>query len=118
MTRRVAAQRFGPHRHVAVTINVVRLRRMWRMRDLAIIAWGALGAGPVSADYLDKPQLRGISLEHIRRDRILHEALTTGADPLHPALVFNIDHANAMAYPNAARHLLSVPVEGADAAVL
>ncbi len=28
---------------------------------------------------------RGISLEHIRRDRILHEALATGADPLHLA---------------------------------
>ena len=50
------------------------------------------------------------SLEHIRRDRILHEALATGADPLHLALVFNIDHSNAMAYANAARDLLSGPV--------
>jgi hypothetical protein len=43
----------------------------------------ALGTGPVSAsylaDYLGRHQ-RGISLEHIRRDRILHEALATGAD--------------------------------------
>jgi hypothetical protein len=36
-------------------------------------------------------------LEHIRRDRILQEALATGADPLHLALVFNIEHTNAMA---------------------
>jgi hypothetical protein len=39
--------------------------------------------------------------------RILHEALATGADPLHFTLVFNIDHANAMAYANAASSLLS-----------
>ena len=37
-------------------------------------------------------------------------ALATGADPLHLALVFNIDHANAMAYANAARSLHSGPV--------
>ena len=71
----------------------------------------ALGTGPVSADYLDKHQLHGISLEQIRRDRILQEALATGADPLHLALVFNIDHTNAMAYANAARNLLTSPAE-------
>jgi hypothetical protein len=47
--------------------------------------------------------------KHIRRDRILHEALATGADPLHLSLVFNIDHTNAMAYANAARNLLNEP---------
>jgi hypothetical protein len=56
--------------------------------------------------------LRGISLEHIRRDRILQEALATGADPLHLTLVFNIDHTDAMAYPHAASHLLCSPVAG------
>ena len=45
------------------------------------------------------------------RDRILLEALATGADPLHLSLVFNIDHTNAMAYANAARNLLTSPVE-------
>jgi hypothetical protein len=64
---------------------------------------------PVSADFLDKHQLRGISPERIRPDRILQEVLVTGADPLHLALVFNIDHTNAMAYANAARNLLSSP---------
>ena len=44
---------------------------------------------------------------------ILHEALATGADPLHLALVFNIDHTNAMAYANAARNLLTSPAEQA-----
>ena len=51
---------------------------------------------------LDKYQLRGISLEGIRRDRILQEALASGAGPLHLTLVFNIDHTNAMASANAA----------------
>jgi hypothetical protein len=82
-------------------------------RHVLITRKSALGTGPVSAsylaDYLGRDQ-RGISLEHIRRDRILAEALATGADPLHLALVFNIDHTNAMAYANAARNLLSSPV--------
>jgi hypothetical protein len=55
--------------------------------------------------------LRGVSFERIRRDRVLAEALATGADPLHLALVFNIDHANAMAYASAARNLLTSPAE-------
>ena len=82
-------------------------------RHVLITRKSALGTGPVSAsylaDYLGRHQ-RGISLEHIRRDRILAEALATGADPLHLALVFNIDHTNAMAYVGAARNLLSGPV--------
>ena len=82
-------------------------------RHVLISRISALGTGPVSADYLDKHQLRGVSLEHIRRDRILQEAPATGADPLHLALVFNIDHTNAMAYANAARTLLSSPAEQA-----
>ena len=45
----------------------------------------ALGTRPVSPDYLDKHQLRGLSLEH----------------------------TNAMAYANAARNLLSSPAEQA-----
>ena len=78
-------------------------------RHVLVTRISALGTGPVAPDYLDKHQLRGISLEHIRRDCILQEALVTGADPLHLALVFNIDHTNATAYANAARNLLSGP---------
>jgi hypothetical protein len=78
-------------------------------RHVLLSRISALGSKPVSVDFLDKHQLRGISLERIRRDRILQEALITGADPLHLALVFNIDHTNAMAYANAARNLLSSP---------
>jgi integrase len=78
-------------------------------RHVLVSRISALGTRPFSPDYLDKHQPRGISLEHIRRHRILHEALAAGADPVHLALVFNIDHTNAMAYANAARNLLSSP---------
>jgi len=114
-------QRLGELTHNALVAWLGYRRATWpdtANRHVLVSRISALGAGPVSVDYLDKHQLRGVSLEHIRRDRIGHEALTTGADPLHPALVFNIDHTNAMAYTNAARNLLSVPVEGADVAVL
>ena len=80
-------------------------------RQVLVSRISALGTGPVPPDYLVKHRPRGISLEHIRRDRILHEALAAGADPLHLALVLNIDHTNAMAYANAARNLLSSPAE-------
>ncbi len=80
-------------------------------RHVLISRISALGTGPVSPDYLDKHQLRGISLEHIRRDRILQEALATDADPLHLMLVFNIDHTNATAYASAASNILSGPAE-------
>ncbi|HET7245335.1 MAG TPA: hypothetical protein VFJ07_10930 [Streptosporangiaceae bacterium] len=80
-------------------------------RHVLVTRISALGTGPVSADYLDKHQLRGISLDHIRRDRILHEALATGADPLHLSLIFKVGHTNAMAYANAARNLLTSHAE-------
>jgi len=44
-----------------------------------------------------------------RADRAWTRALATGADPLHLALVFNIDYTNAMAYASAARNLLTSP---------
>jgi hypothetical protein len=81
-------------------------------RNVLITRKSALGTGPVSASYLAGylgRHQRGISLEHIRRDRILAEALATGADPLHLALVFNTGHTNAMAYAGAACHLLTGP---------
>ena len=74
-------------------------------RHVLVSRISALGTRPVSPDYLDKHQPPGISLEQIRRDRILRQAPAAGADPLHLALVFNIDHTNAMAYANAARNL-------------
>jgi integrase len=46
-----------------------------------------LGVMPVSKGYLHFHLLRrGIDIERIRNDRVLHEALTVGPDPLHLAL--------------------------------
>ena len=82
-------------------------------RHVLVSRISALGTRPVSPDYPGRHQPRGVCLDHIRRDRILQEALATGADPLHLSLVFNIDHTNAMAYANAARNLLRGPAEQA-----
>ncbi|MFH9969842.1 hypothetical protein ACH4PR_53080 [Streptomyces mirabilis] len=49
---------------------------------------------------------QGVYLERIRGDRVLHEALTVGADPLHLALVFNLSHTAASRYAAIAQNLL------------
>jgi hypothetical protein len=51
------------------------------------------------------------SLNRIRADRILHEAATTGADPLHLSLVFNISHTTAIRSTSTAAHLLNDELE-------
>jgi len=42
----------------------------------------------------------------LRGDRILHEALTIGPDPLHLAMVFNLSHTIANRYAAIAQNLL------------
>ena len=112
----------GRTRHLTASVPLDEDRRLRHRRaawphtinrHVLISRISALGSGPVSADYLDKHHLHGLFLDHIRRDRILHEALAARADPLHLALVFNIDHTNAMAYARAARDLLSEPADPA-----
>ncbi|MEU6804069.1 hypothetical protein [Streptomyces neyagawaensis] len=49
---------------------------------------------------------QGVYLERSRGDRVLHEALTVGADPLHLALVFNLSHTTASCYEAIAQNLL------------
>ena len=44
-------------------------------------------------------------------DRILHEALTAGPDPLHLALVFNLSHATTSRYTALAQQLLDDQLE-------
>jgi hypothetical protein len=46
-----------------------------------------------------------------RRRAMPRTPCTTGADPLHLALIFNIDHVTAMSYANAARKLLDAPTD-------
>ncbi|MER5916433.1 hypothetical protein ABT124_40105 [Streptomyces sp. NPDC001982] len=53
------------------------------------------------------------TLERLRVDRQLEEALTHGADPLHLALVFGIDEKSAIRYADSARALLGETPEQA-----
>ena len=52
-----------------------------------------------------------VTLERLRIDRQLEEALTHGADPLHLAAVFGITEATAIRYEVSARQLLEEPHE-------
>jgi len=71
-----------------------------------------LDTGPVSGPYVRFHLGRnGFSIDRIRADRILHEALTAGPDPLHLSLVFNISHTTATRYTTVAEHLLSSELE-------
>ena len=56
---------------------------------------------------------RGLTatLERLRVDRQLEEALTCGADPLHLAAVFGIDDTTAIKYATIARQLLATAAE-------
>ncbi|MDT9698290.1 hypothetical protein [Streptomyces sp. P17] len=72
----------------------------------------ALGTGPISQVSLTAP-LRGqaATLEQLRVDRQLEEALVHGPDPLHLAEVFDLDEKTAIRYANSARALLERPLE-------
>ena len=67
----------------------------------------AVGHGPVSSPCI-AAALRGLpgTIDRLRIDRQLEEALTHGADPLHLAVVFGIADKTAVRYANAARQLL------------
>ncbi|MFJ2136904.1 hypothetical protein ACIP4W_39430 [Streptomyces sp. NPDC088846] len=71
-----------------------------------------MGTGPVSAVSLTAP-LRGqaATLEQLRVDRQLEEALSHGPDALHLAEVFGLDEKTAIRYTNSARALLDQAAE-------
>ena len=70
------------------------------------------GAAPISQIFVNlRMQRTGCSVDRIRADRILHEALTAGPDPLHLTLVFGISHNTAARYATVAEHLLSDELE-------
>jgi hypothetical protein len=48
-----------------------------------------------------------VTLDRVRADRILHEALATGADPLRLQLVFNLDATTATRYAATASRILT-----------
>ena len=81
-------------------------------RHVLINKRNALGTQPVSRNHFTKIlRQQGVYLEHIRGDRVLHEALTVGPDPLHLTLVFNLSHSAASRYAAIAQHLLDDQLE-------
>lgn len=79
---------------------------------LLISAISANGTDPVSHPWLNRT-LRGLpaSLERLRIDRQLEEALTHGPDPLHLSVIFGLDTTTAIRYAASARQLLQRPHE-------
>jgi hypothetical protein len=73
---------------------------------LLISKRSALGLGPVSAPWIR--ELRGLpaTLDRLRIDRQLEEALACDVDPLHLAAVFGLDSSTAIRYATNARQLL------------
>jgi hypothetical protein len=66
----------------------------------------------ISSNALIAPfRRRAATLEALRVDRQLDEALTHGPDPLHLAVVFGLDKTTAIRYCAAARQLLQTPAE-------
>jgi hypothetical protein len=91
-------------------------RRRWPNTanpHLLVSARTAVGLGPVSLPWANQI-LRGLpaTLERLRIDRQLEEALTHRADPLHLAVVFDLDESTAIRYAASARRLLGWPHEG------
>ena len=72
----------------------------------------AMSTRPVSENWLTTA-FRGLdaTLERLRIDRQLDEAITSGPDPLHLATVFGIDDTTAIRYATAARQLLDTAAE-------
>jgi hypothetical protein len=67
---------------------------------------------PVSENALTAPfRAAAVTLEALRVDRQLDEALTHGPDPLHLAVVFGLTETTAIRYSHAARQLLPTPAE-------
>ena len=72
----------------------------------------AMTTRPVSENWLTSTfRGLGVTLEQLRVDRQLDEALTAGPDPLHLASVFGIGDETAIRYASAARHLLASAAE-------
>ncbi len=70
----------------------------------------AVESGPVSKVSMTAP-FRGLcaTIERLRVDRQLEEALHHGPDPLHLAVIFGLDQKTAIRYSTAARQLLEPP---------
>ena len=90
-------------------------RRRWPYtanRHLLISRESAIKLGPVSAPWVGRI-VQGLpaTIERLRIDRQLGEAIASGADPLHVAIVFGISDSAAVRYAENARQLLERPHE-------
>jgi integrase len=105
------SQRLGDLSHQALRAWLDHRRATWPHtpnKHVLISQRTALGTDPVSGAFLTWNLGRhGISIERIRRDRVLHEALTARADPLHLAMVFGISQTAASDYALIARSILA-----------
>jgi hypothetical protein len=83
---------------------------------LIINQMSANGTDPVTTIHFAKTVLRGqaATLERLRVDRQLQEALAHGPDPLHLAAVFGLDPKTAIRYAETARQLLQTTAEEQD----
>ncbi|TWH65074.1 tyrosine-type recombinase/integrase [Micromonospora olivasterospora] len=97
----ISIQEVLGHSWIATTMRYVHVHRT-HVED----AWAA---GHERAAQ----RLKGLAatLERLRVDRQLEEALTHGPDPLHLAAVFGLDDKTAIRYANAARQILKTEAE-------
>jgi hypothetical protein len=94
LTERQRTWPYTPNRHVLISLG------------------SAARTGPVTDYYLTwHLSMQGVHLEHLRADRVLHEALAVDAAPLHLAEAFNLSDQAAIDYSEMARNLLARPVE-------
>ena len=104
-------QRLGDLSHQALRGWLDYRRATWPHspnRHVLISKRTALGDQPVTRGYVNfHLGPHGVSIERIRRDRILHEALTGRPDPLHITLMFGISDRPASQYARIARDLLA-----------
>jgi integrase len=85
---------------------------------LLINQMSANGTGPASTIYFAKTALRGqaATLERLRVDRQLQEAIACGPHPLHLAAMFGLDPKTAIRYAENARQPLITAAEEHDPA--
>jgi hypothetical protein len=104
-------QRLGDLSHQALRAWLDYRRATWPHspnQHVLISKRTSLGNAPVSRGYVNfHLGPRGVSVERIRRDRILHEALTGRPDPLHLTLMFGISDRPASQYARIARDILT-----------
>lgn len=104
-------ERLGDLTRTALLAYLADRHRRWphtANRHVLVSQQSANGTAPVSTYFLKKHlTLRGVSLHCVRSDRVLHEALTSGADPLRLAVVFGLHPTTATKYAELARRILA-----------